>query len=157
MLNAMGSNPTTVASEVIRIGRRRMRQACTTASSQPAPFAPQDIGKINDQDAVGDDHALQHDDAHERLNVQRRAGNNQGDNHAHKACGNREHDQEWVDEGTKLSDEDQIDQEDSKQKAKAKTLERRLHGDHEPPDVYADVRRQRDVRDDLGNLRCRPS
>ena len=50
--NAMGRSPTIVASEVIRIGRRRMRQEWATASRNPPSLDAQPVREIHDQDAV---------------------------------------------------------------------------------------------------------
>ena len=52
-------------------------------------FAAQHVCEIHDQDAVGNHHALQHHDAHQRLNVQRGAGQSQRHQHADRVRSER--------------------------------------------------------------------
>ncbi len=60
---AMGSAPKIVASEVIRIGRKRAAEASKAASALLSPGFPFLVCKFHDQDAVFRDNADQHDHA----------------------------------------------------------------------------------------------
>jgi hypothetical protein len=39
--------------------------------TQIVPFAAQHVGEVNNQDAIRDHHSLEHNNTHERLNIQR--------------------------------------------------------------------------------------
>ncbi len=58
--SAIGTMPMMVASEVIRIGRRRTRQDVITASSTDLPLLLQPVREFHDQNAVGGRDADQH-------------------------------------------------------------------------------------------------
>ena len=118
---------------------------------QCVPLRAQNIRKIHNQDAIRNDHTLQHHDSHERLNVERGAGKGESENHADESGGNRENDEKWVNKGSKLGDQDQVHKKDGQKKPYAKALEGRLHGDHEASDVNSYVRGQFRIGDDLRN------
>ena len=104
---AMGIIPMMVASDVIRIGRRRTRQAVMTASTTDSPCSSELVREIDDQDAVGVRDADQHQHAHQRHDVQRGVGERQNDQHADEAHGNGQHDQERIDERAELRNQNQ--------------------------------------------------
>ena len=60
---AMGSAPKMVASEVIKIGRKRAAEASKAASALLNPCFPLLVGKFHDQDPVFRDNADEHDHA----------------------------------------------------------------------------------------------
>ena len=74
MPSDIGTRPSMVAIDVIRIGRSRVRPASLHRLAQRQPVAPaQHVGVVDQQDAVADDDAGQHDDADVGLHVERRA------------------------------------------------------------------------------------
>ncbi len=78
-------------------------------------------------------------------------GQGQNDQHAHKAHGNRQHDQHRIYEGPELSYQDEIEEKERQHKAEAEALERRLHAFHHAVQVHADVFGFLDLRQDVLN------
>ena len=106
----MGIMPSSVASEVIRMGRRRTLQAWTVASQQRHSLLVKDVRELDDQNAVRDHDAGHHDDAHQRHDVERAAGEHQDEHHAGEARRNGHEDDERIDERSELRHQDQVDQ-----------------------------------------------
>ena len=83
--SAIGSIPRTIASAVIMTGRKR----CCPPRSRPRPGCMPSsrisLAKMIEQVAVGDADADRHDRAHQRLDVDRRAGQHQHPEHAGEA------------------------------------------------------------------------
>ena len=128
---AIGIMPMMVASEVIRIGRSRTRQAVITASATDRPCSSSLCAKstIRMLLEVGD--ADQHQHAHQRHHVQRGVGQRQNDQHADEAHRNRQHDQERIDERSELRHQNQEQQDERNAEADREALERLIHAlDH---------------------------
>ena len=85
-------------------------------------FTAQDIGEIDDQNAIRYHHALQHNDSHKRLNIERGAGQHEGEDDADNAGWNGEHDEEGVDERFELSNQDEIHEHDGQKGPTPKLL-----------------------------------
>ncbi len=119
---AIGIIPMMVASEVIRMGRRRTRQAVITASPDRQPLLFQLVREIDDQNAVGIRDADQHQHSHQRHHVERGVSQRQNDQHADEAHRDRQHDQERIDQGFELRHQDQKQQNEGKPKPIPKLL-----------------------------------
>ena len=120
---AIGIIPMMVASEVIRMGRRRTRQAVTMASVHRQSLLFELVREVDDQNAVGVRDADQHQHAHERHDVERGVSQRQNDQHADEAHRNRQHDQERIDPGLELGHQDQKQKNERNTKAEAEALE----------------------------------
>ncbi len=94
----MGIMPSKVASEVMRMGRRRTLQACDRGFEQRQSLLVKDVGELDDQDAVRYDDAGHHDDAHERHDVEGAAGDQQDEHHAGESGWDGHEDDEGIDE-----------------------------------------------------------
>ena len=97
-LSAIGIMPMMVASDVIRMGRRRTRHDVITASLTLKPSLTQPVSEIDDQNAVRRRDSDQHQHAHEGHHIQGRAGNDQNYKYSDQAHGNGKHDQQGIDE-----------------------------------------------------------
>ena len=97
MPSAIGTRPSAVQIEVIRIGRRRCRPASSMAVAQRHLVAlAQGVGVVHQQDGVADDDAGQHDHADVGLHAERRLGEQQHADHADGRQRDREDDDERV-------------------------------------------------------------
>ena len=72
--SAIGSSPMMVASDVISTGRSRTRAAVTTAWRTVMPSSAQMPRELHDQNAVGNRHADQNHQTHQRHHVHAGAG-----------------------------------------------------------------------------------
>ena len=79
------------------------------------------VREIDDQNAVGICDADQHQHAHQRHDVERGVRQRQDDQHADEAHGNREHDQERIDERAELGDQNQEQQNEGDAEADARS------------------------------------
>ena len=118
--SAIGSRPMIVASDVISTGRSRTRQAVATASTGSHPFAPQVMRELDNQNAVRHRDPGEHHHAHQRHHVQRRAGQPQRQQHAGEPRRKCQQDDERIDEGAELRDQNQIQQQQRKRQPMAK-------------------------------------
>ncbi len=123
ILSAIGIMPMMVASEVIRIGRNRTRQAVMTASAGDRPLPLQIVSEINNQNAVRVCDTDQHQHAHQRHYVQCAMGERQDDQHADKSHGDCKHNQQGIDKRLELSCQNKKKEDKRKQESKSKTLE----------------------------------
>ena len=128
--SAMGIMPSSVASEVIRMGRRRTRHDSTRRFEQRHALLVQDAGELDDQNAVRHHDAGHHDHAHQRHDVERAAGKQQNEHHADQAGRNGHEDDEGIDEGGELRHQDQVDQHDSDDQPDAEVVKGLVHVDH---------------------------
>ena len=126
----------------MRMGRRRTRQARATASANRHPFLAVFAGYVDDQNAVRHHDAGHHDEAHQRHDVQRGAGEEQEQNHAGDAGRNRQQDDERIDERGELRHQDEVDQHDGQKKSDAEALKRLLHGQDGTADLDAHIGRE---------------
>ncbi len=101
----------------------RILQDCTTASTQVLALGVQNARELNNQNGVGDDDAGHHDDAHQRHDVERRAGEQQDQHHACKAGWNGHQNNERIEEGCELRHQHEIDERDGEDKADAEARE----------------------------------
>ena len=133
---AMGIKPRIVANEVIRMGRKRTRQAVPTASRKALALGAQRAREFHDQNAVGNHDANHHDHAHERHDVEGRSGEQQHHNHTGNAGRNGQQDDEGIDERLELRHQDQIDERNGKNQSKSKTSEGLIHALYRPAKIY---------------------
>src|SRR5437016_8887426 len=77
-----GIIPATVAIAVIRMGRRRRSPASIMASRAEYPSGAEALICIEQENAILRDDSDDHDEAHERRNIERRAGDQQRKEHA---------------------------------------------------------------------------
>ena len=135
-----------VASEVIRMGRSRTRQAVIMASATDEPLRLELVREIDDQDAVGIGNADQHEHAHQRHDIQGGVRERQDNQHADEAHGDRQHDQERIDKRAELSDQNQEQQNKRDPKANREALERCVHPFHHSAQANANIRGELRVR-----------
>src|SRR5690242_9112514 len=84
-------------------------------------------GKGNHEDAVGGGDAHAHDGAGQRGNVQGGPGNEKNPANARKGAGKSGDDNEGIEPGLKIHDDEQVGENDSADQAVAESGERRLH------------------------------
>ena len=126
--SAIGTMPMIIASAVISTGRRRILPASITASNAVDVAArAQVVGEADHQDRVRHRNADRHDRAHQRFDVDRRAGERQHPDDADQAAGHRHHDDERIDPGLEQDHQQRIDQDHRQDHAEAEAAERRLH------------------------------
>ena len=80
--SAIGIMPAIMAQLVMRMGRRRSSAPVRAPSAAPMPVCRAFSAKVTSENGVGHRHADRHDRAHERLDVERRVGNKEGEGHA---------------------------------------------------------------------------
>ena len=85
------------------------------------------LGEGDEQDRIGHRHADRHDRAHQRLDVQRRAGDPQRDRNAGDDRGDREHDRERQPEGLKIRRQQQKDHDHRDEEPELEAAEHLLH------------------------------
>ena len=88
------------------------------------------VGELDDQNGVRHHDAGHHDDAHQRHDVQRAAGEDEEEDDADQARRNGHEDDERIDERSELRHEDQVDEQDGDDESEAKVLKRLVHADH---------------------------
>ena len=116
---AIGIMPKIIAAAVIRIARRRLLAPSRAASNSGVSFAPRMLGEGDQQNRVGDRDADRHDRAHERLNVQRGAGEPQHQQHAAQHRGNGQHDGQRQADGLEVGGQQQEDHQNRQQQTDA--------------------------------------
>ena len=127
MASATGIMPKIIAAVVIRIGRRRIVPALTSASCTLAPSAAQLVGEVDEQDRVLRDQAHQHDHADHREDVERLAGEVEPAERADHRQRQRQHDRERLDEAVELRREDHVDEHDREEQRDAHVAEALAH------------------------------
>ena len=85
------------------------------------------VGELHDQDAVRESDASQHDDSHQRHNVQGRTPKQQRDNHTGDAGREREKNDEGIGEGPELRHQNEIEQQDGQSQANGEAAKRGVH------------------------------
>ncbi len=90
-----------VASDVIKIGRRRMRQASAMASITLCP-SPRSTSQNPRSKYCWTPPSLQHHDPHQRLNVQRSSSHRQREDHADQSRRHRKNNQKRIEKGSEL-------------------------------------------------------
>ena len=85
------------------------------------------VGELDDEDAVGEGDADQHDDAHEGHDVERGAPEEEGEQDSAECGGKGEEDEEGIGKGAELRDEDEIEQEDGEDEANREAVEGGVH------------------------------
>ena len=105
---AMGIMPNRVASEVIRIGRRRILQDCTTESIRLLPPLCSKPANSTIRILFDNNDASHHDYAHQRHDVQSSTSKEKNHDHPGKPRRNSHENNEGIDEGGKLRHQDQI-------------------------------------------------
>jgi hypothetical protein len=105
-----------VAIEVIRIGRRRRRDASRIAVAMSRAGVAQLVGELDDQDAVLGGEADQHDDSDLAVEVERLAHQREPDDSARHRERHGGDDHRRVDEALELGGEQQIDEQDGEAK-----------------------------------------
>ena len=108
------------------MGRKRMRPPSRSPRDRRAELALL-VGEVDQQHAVVDRDADQKDHTHLRLNVQRRARQEQHGQHADEPERDREHDDERPDPGAEQGDLQQVDQHRRHGQAEAQVPERFVH------------------------------
>src|SRR5216683_7988183 len=88
------------------------------------------VGKLDEQHTEAYDDPDHHDAAHEGLNVETGAGEEQHAGYADGTEGHREHDDERIQERPELKNHDEIDQNDRQQEPETQRLKRFAHGLH---------------------------
>ena len=86
------------------------------------------LGEADHQNTVRGGHAHAHDGAHQRRDAQRGAGNEQKDHDSGHGGGKRGDDDERIEPGLKVNDDQKVDQDDGKHQAAEQAAEGRLHG-----------------------------
>ena len=104
--------PMIMASAVIRTGRKRVAPAWSAARTRVAMFSELLLGEGDDQNAVrgGDAHA--HDGSHQCGDAERGVGDEEEQNDAGQRRGQRGNDDERVQPGLEIHDDQQVDQND---------------------------------------------
>ena len=125
----MGISPSKVASEVIRIGRSRTLQASHTASWSGIPSLCRCRSKFHDQDAVGYHDASHHHHAHQGHDIEGCAGHPENKSTPARPGGTASENDERIDEGTELSHQDEINQNDGEKQTERKAKEGLIHAD----------------------------
>ena len=87
----------------------------------------EDLRVVDQQDGVLGDEAHQHDEADERHDVDRVAGEHECARHTDNRQGQREHDRQRVDERLELRRQDQVDEDDGEQEGFTEVAERLVH------------------------------
>ena len=113
----MGIMPMIMASAVMRTGRKRVAPASSAARDGVAVLRQALLGEGDDQDAVRRGHAHAHDGAHQRGNAERGVREEEEEHDAGERRGQRGDDDERIEPGLEVDDDQQIDQHDGEDQA----------------------------------------
>ena len=97
------------------MGRSRIEPASSSASCDRRAALARLIEEIDQQDGVLDHQAHQHDEADGAEDVERRAGDQQPEEHADQRHRQRHHDGDRLQEAAELRGQDQVDQDHRQQ------------------------------------------
>ena len=149
--SAMGIMPMMVASEVIRMGRRRTRQAVITASATRQPCSSSRCAKSTIRMLLESAMPTSISTPISDITFRVVCGERQNHQHADEAHRNRQHDQKRIDEGPELRHQDQVEQDERKDEADREALERFVHALTMPRRFTRMLRGKLRVGDDLSD------
>src|SRR5260370_35957782 len=113
------------------------------------PLPTQMAYELDDHNAVGHHDSYHHHDTHQRHNVERGVRRQKEQQHAGESWWDGQQNDERVRPGVELRDQDQEDEDDRKNQADAKALERRAHTLNRAAQRQAHAFRQLGVFEDL--------
>jgi hypothetical protein len=97
------------------------------------------MGELDDENAVGHDHTDHHQNAHQRLHVERRLCDEQRDQHSRQTRRHREQNQHGIRERPELRDQNQVEQDQRQDQSEREAPKRRVHPFDHPPHVEFDA------------------
>ena len=124
-LSAIGVMPMIIASAVISTGRNRVKPASIAAVSGVGALGQSLAREADDENAVGGRDAHAHDRAGQGRHRQRRAGDEQHPDDARERGRQGADDDERIEPGLKIDDDQQIDQHDRRARCRRRAAGRR--------------------------------